>query len=169
MAGWELRQASAADAGAIAEVVVGEMQRFRGFAPEGWEPPPAAAESAELEPLLGSGRVWSLLAERGGKLVGVVSVSDARLGSQPSDEPGLAHLRHLFVAREEWGGGLARELHSAALERAREGESTEIRLFTPSGQTRARRFYERRGWQLRGTSTDRRLGLEVCEYRHILV
>jgi hypothetical protein len=44
-----------------------------------------------------------------------------------------------------------------------------MRLFTPSGQKRARRFYEREGWWLaRPPAFDERIGLEIAEYRRAL-
>jgi hypothetical protein len=45
-----------------------------------------------------------------------------------------------------------------------------MRLFTPSGQARARRFYEREGWTLAdGPYDDDHVGLPVVEYRRALV
>ncbi len=44
-----------------------------------------------------------------------------------------------------------------------------MRLHTPSGQARARRFYEREGWQAAGAhAADAVLGLETVEYRRRL-
>jgi hypothetical protein len=43
-----------------------------------------------------------------------------------------------------------------------------MRLFTPEGQTRARRFYEREGWTLHGGAVRRRLGIPLVEYRREL-
>jgi hypothetical protein len=52
-------------------------------------------------------------------------------------------------------------------EAARRGFPT-IRLFTPVGQARARRFYEREGWEERGEPFDAPLGLSLIEYRREL-
>ena len=42
----------------------------------------------------------------------------------------------------------------------------EMRLFTPVGQSRARRFYEREGWCSVGDPFDERgFGMELLEYR----
>lgn len=97
-----------------------------------------------------------------------MTISAAAASAEPLDDPGLAHLRHLFVARGEWGGGLARRLHAGALEHAAGLGYRAIRLFVPSAQTRARRFYERRGWLPEGSPRDSALGIEVVEYRHAL-
>ena len=72
----------------------------------------------------------------------------------------------LFVTREHWGTGLARRLHAAAIDEARARGFTGMRLFTPGGQQRARRFYEREGWSLaRPPPFDEPLGLEIAECR----
>jgi hypothetical protein len=44
-----------------------------------------------------------------------------------------------------------------------------MRLFTPAGQVRARRFYEREGWTVAGEPyDDEDLHLEIVEYRRAL-
>ena len=43
-----------------------------------------------------------------------------------------------------------------------------MRLYTPAGQARARRFYEREGFAAAGGPQDRGLGLPVIEYRRPL-
>ena len=60
-------------------------------------------------------------------------------------------------------------LHAAAVDEARARGFTAMRLFTPGGQERARRFYEREGWSLvRPPAFDERIGLEIAEYRRAL-
>ena len=70
------------------------------------------------------------------------------------DDPALAHVSNLFVRRDRWGGGLARELHRTAIDQACERGFREFRLFVAAGQTRARRFYEREGWRAAGDAFD---------------
>jgi putative acetyltransferase len=60
-------------------------------------------------------------------------------------------LQRLYVREGAWGGGLARELHAAALEALREGGTTRASLWCLAENPRARRFYERQGWRLNGT------------------
>ena len=87
----------------------------------------------------------------------------------PVGDPRLAHFRQLFVARAHWGSGLATRLHAAAIDEARARGFASMRLFTPGGQARARRFYEREGWSLaRPPAFDERIGLEIAEYRRAL-
>jgi GNAT superfamily N-acetyltransferase len=58
----------------------------------------------------------------------------------------------LYVAPERWGTGLAAELHDRALEVVRELGSERCHLWVLEANARARRFYERRGWQENGES-----------------
>jgi putative acetyltransferase len=69
--------------------------------------------------------------------VGVVSLSD-----------GL--LQTLYVMPEFWNRGIGSELHDLALDRLREMNVQEARLWTLTENPRARAFYEKRGWSLTG-------------------
>ena len=71
----------------------------------------------------------------------------AARAARPVEDPALGHLRNLFVARAQWGSGLATALLRAAEQDARDRGFTELRLFVAEGQARARRFYEREGWR----------------------
>jgi putative acetyltransferase len=69
--------------------------------------------------------------------VGVVSVGDGVLQT-------------LYVLPERWGRGIGSTLHDLALERLREANVQEARLWTLTDNQRARAFYEKRGWSLTG-------------------
>ena len=170
MSEYAFRAARPADAERIVAVTVEGFETYRSFAPEGWTPPSAAEEAERLVGLIGDDRVWYLVAEHEGVLVGHVGfLPAARLSFAPVDDPGLVHFRQLFVTREHWGTGLAKRLHDAAIDEARARGFTALRLFTPAGQERARRFYEREGWTLaRPPAFDARIGLEIAEYRRAL-
>jgi GNAT superfamily N-acetyltransferase len=56
----------------------------------------------------------------------------------------------LYVVPEQWGTGLAVDLHDRALELVRELESERCHLWVLEANTRARRFYERHGWRENG-------------------
>jgi GNAT superfamily N-acetyltransferase len=113
--------------------------------------------------------VFCLVAEDDAGLAGQVTLLPAARANRPVDEPGLAHLRNLFVRADLWGSGLARTLHAAALDAARERGFSAMRLFSAAGQARARRFYEREGWQCVGEPWhEAGLGLDVVEYRRAL-
>jgi ribosomal protein S18 acetylase RimI-like enzyme len=69
--------------------------------------------------------------------VGVVSV-------------GHGVLQTLYVMPEFWSRGIGSTLHDLALDRLREGNVQEARLWTLTENHRARAFYEKRGWSLTG-------------------
>lgn len=140
------RAATPADAERLASAVVFGLDDYRSFAPEGWEPPAVEAEAEHLIALLPDQRVWCLIAELGGRIVGQVTLLPAALGPRAVEDRRLAHLSNLFVDRELWGSGLATALHAAAVAAARERGFGALRLFCAAGQRRARRFYEREGW-----------------------
>jgi RimJ/RimL family protein N-acetyltransferase len=60
---------------------------------------------------------------------------------------------HFGIAVEHWGSGLAVAAHDAVLERLRNRGVTEVWLRVFTANHRARRFYEKLGWQLTGTRT----------------
>jgi GNAT superfamily N-acetyltransferase len=163
------RDATPADAEALARTVIDGFELYRAFAPAGWEPPPLASELDLAVRLLPDPRVWTRVAEEDGRIVGQISILPATMAGQPADEPGLAHLRNLFVDREHWGTGVAVTLLRAGAHEARTRGFTAMRLFTPAGQARARRFYEREGWRaVGGTFRVPALGLDLVEYRNAL-
>lgn len=69
-----------------------------------------------------------------GEPVGTISVRPPRLES-------------LFVVPEQWGSGVADLLHSAALQQIRSNDWLAAELDVMVDNVRARRFYEKRGWQ----------------------
>jgi GNAT superfamily N-acetyltransferase len=163
---YAFRAPVAGDVEQMVAVTVTGFESYRAFAPEGWEPPSTADEIERLEGLLGQDHVWYLVAEHEGELVGHVGFLAAdRLSFARVDDPRLAHFRQLFVMPAHWGTGLARRLHAAAIDEAGARGFTPLRLFTPAGQVRARRFYEREGWETDGVATfEEGLELELLVY-----
>jgi GNAT superfamily N-acetyltransferase len=135
-----VRDGVAADAGLAAGIQ--ERASVAGlahvFPPERY-PYPRAAILDRWTALLGGGEHRVLLAELDGEAVGVVAV-----------RPGW--LDGLYVVPEAWGTGVADMLHGAALDHLRRLGETECRLWVLEANARARRFYERRGWELDGTT-----------------
>jgi GNAT superfamily N-acetyltransferase len=167
--GLVFRTATPADAPRLAEVLVEGFETYRAFAPEDFRVPLAAEVAESMAERLERPTVWCLLAAEGTRVAGYVSLLPATDGRKPVDDPALAHFWMLFVRAPWWGTGLARELHHAALAAATERGYTAMRLFTPAGQARARRFYEREGWTLAaGPYPDEDLGIAVVEYRRPL-
>ena len=169
MTAYAFRIATPADTERIITVTMEGFETYRAFAPEGWRPPSASDESERLQGMLGEDHVWYRVAERDGDLVGLVGFLPADRTFAPPGDPDLAHFRQLFVVRAHWGTGLAAQLHGSAIDEARARGFTGMRLFTPAGQERARRFYEREGWALeRPPAFDGRIGLDIAEYRRAL-
>jgi GNAT superfamily N-acetyltransferase len=65
-------------------------------------------------------------------------------------------LQAIYVVPACWGTGVAAELHDLAIECLRANGADQATLEVIAGNTRARRFYERRDWKLagRGESLD---------------
>jgi GNAT superfamily N-acetyltransferase len=152
------RRATTADVEAILAIVKTGFDSYTTFAAPGWAPPDIADDRERTVALLSEPTTWGLLALDDGRPVGHFAFTPAR--RRTADEvpgdwrerepiPGLAHLWQLFVLPEWWGSGVAARL----------------RLFTPSGQARARRFYERRGWTPVVEQFNPELGLDLVEYR----
>jgi GNAT superfamily N-acetyltransferase len=164
-----LRAPTVADAEAMVAVTVEGFSGYRSFAPAGWVQPSAPEELERLRRLLADDDIWYRVAEHEGEIVGHVGFLPADRSFVPAGDRTLAHFRQLFVRTAHWGTGLATQLHAAAIDEARDRGFSGMRLFTPAGQGRARRFYEREGWSLaRPPAFDERIGLEIAEYRRAL-
>jgi GNAT superfamily N-acetyltransferase len=73
-------------------------------------------------------------------------------------------LERLFVIPEYWGRGIADVLHNAAVETWQSAGTRVVRLEVLEENRRARRFYERHGWN---RDARRRLG-EVPPYPDVI-
>jgi GNAT superfamily N-acetyltransferase len=101
-------------------------------------------------------RAW--IAERDGTVVGVAVCARKRK---------ICELRALYVVPDAWGSGAARALMNTGLAAMRERGATEATLWVGEPNARARRFYEREGWEEDG-KTKRSLGLRELRYRRAL-
>jgi len=152
------RDGTVADAAAMAETVGIGFESYRAFAPPGWGPPAFAVEVAAIRSRMLGHDAWALVALDGDEPAGHVA-----LLADPA--PATVYLWQLFVRPAHWGSGVADRLHEAFLEAARARGYERARLKTPLGQARARRFYERQGWETDGLATlDDTLGLELLVY-----
>jgi GNAT superfamily N-acetyltransferase len=147
-----------------------QRQGFAGYAtflPAGWTPPASETEAQGIRDRLEQPGAWCVIAQAGAEIAGHTGFLPAR----ESDEmrtpiPGLAHLWALFVREPWWGSGVAHELHGLALAEALARGYRSMRLFTPAGQARARRFYEREGWTTDGVERwEPMLAFDLVEYR----
>jgi predicted N-acetyltransferase YhbS len=165
-----LRPIRSDDLEAIAANVADAFAAYRSFVPPDWEPPAATHEAEHL-------RRWIQLADRWGQvaiereaIVGHVTTSLASSHSfRPDAEPSLVHLGHLFLRPTHFGSGLARRLLADAMGAAAARGFAAVRLFSPEGQARARRFYVREGFALVGEPFDPGFGLALVEYRRALI
>jgi GNAT superfamily N-acetyltransferase len=157
----KLRTAQPEDVPALLDISREGFETYRSFAPEGWEPPHfEESDVVAIEDVA----TW-ILAEEDAEPVGHVLLIPASRSREPVDDPRLGHLLMLFVRRRNWGTPVARSLHEAMLDAAADRGFTELRLFTPAGQKRARRFYEREGWRAVGDFPAPHLGFDVVQYR----
>jgi GNAT superfamily N-acetyltransferase len=163
--GMQLRPGEPGDAEGLAANVEEGFAGYARFAPPGWRPP--RQDRAQIRDRLADPSTWCLVAMAGPSIAGHASFLPAvSAAGETVADPQLAHLWHLFVRPSYQGSGLATLLHQRALAEARERGFRHMRLFTPAGHARARRFYEREGWSATGlTMVGRELGLPIAEYR----
>jgi GNAT superfamily N-acetyltransferase len=143
-----IRRATPGDATALAETTRLGFESYRSWNPPGWQPPPHGLEIRSIRTRLERPETWCVIAEAPdgpAGHVGFVAAQDP--GPPPAPIPGRAHLWMLFLRPPWWGTGLARRLHALALEEAAARGYRTMQLVTPTGQARARAFYEREGWR----------------------
>ena len=136
-----LRPMTAADVPAV--VAVQEPGAVRALAdvfPQDERPFPREDVAGRWLQELADPAVASLVVERGATVAGFVAVR--------GDE-----LLHFGIAVEHWGSGLAGVVHDVVLDGMRDAGVARARLRVFTGNGRARRFYERRGWRPTGERT----------------
>lgn len=143
-----VREATLADAEAAARAHAASAEAVYGR-------PRDLARTIEAwrEAIAGNGySAW--LAVEGEDVIGVLSVS-------------AAELKVLYVVPERWGTGAGQALIDKAHELLAQ-TTLEAGLTVLAGNPRARRFYERNGWELEETLVEPHFGgvpTEVCKYR----
>ncbi|HEX8086055.1 MAG TPA: GNAT family N-acetyltransferase [Solirubrobacteraceae bacterium] len=157
-----LRAAQPSDIPALLDITVKGFDTYRDFAPPGWRMPDFESLG---ERVIDEEAWWWVAAGEGGDPVGHALMIPAARSREPVDDPRLGHVMQLFVLPSHWGTGVARALHEAMVEEAPRRGFDELRLFTPSGQRRARAFYERERWRPLRELDDTALGFPVVEYR----
>jgi GNAT superfamily N-acetyltransferase len=167
VSGWSVRGVVPGDQPALERIAYAGLDTYAEFA-RGWTRPKSFDEhnAQRLAEMIPDPMFFGLIAEVGGEPIAHVTLWQAHTPDEPPVPiPGLGHLAQIFVLREWWGSGVAKELLDAAVSEGRRRRYERIRLFTPAGQARARRFYEREGWRPTGKrQVGRDLGLEIVEY-----
>ncbi|QYN35313.1 GNAT family N-acetyltransferase [Pseudonocardia sp. DSM 110487] len=151
----ELREATPADAHAIANVLVRSWRAaYRGLLPDDVL---AGLSLPDRE------RFWSeaLTARRPNTRVVVATSAGAVVGFAatgpplvPADraDPTIGDLYALYLDPDVWGRGIGTQLHTAALDRLRSCGFTHAGLWVLDTNERALRFYDRHGWAETGRS-----------------
>ena len=151
----EIRRASVTDAADVAAVHVRTWQaayahvfgseRLAGI---------DAARRVEVWTRALNAREPVFVADDEGRIVGFVSL-------------GGCELRAIYVLPDTWGTGAGPGLMRAAVAHLRERGCEEGFLWVLEDNPRARRFYEREGWELDGSrKEDEFLGVRVAEVRY---
>jgi GNAT superfamily N-acetyltransferase len=168
------RRGTVADVDLLGAIVQAGFDSYREFAPGEWRPPDVAAGRDRRADVFADPTTWVLIALLQGVPVGHVAFMPARAPSTGESGagwraraaiPGLVHLWQLFVLPDWWGCGVAPLLYDAAIAQMRAERYSDARLFTPSLQNRARRFYERRGWLAQEETWSAEFALAMTEYR----
>lgn len=147
-----VRRATAADADAIARVHVTAWQvGYRGLVDDAYLDGLDIAEWAARTRMHlatpGQAKEW-LVAEASGQIIGFTSYGPYRTARAP-DQPGSpadGEVHAIYLCPDHWGTGAGRALMDAAVDRLTTRGLTPVRLWTPTENTRARRFYERYGF-----------------------
>ena len=153
----EIRRASVADAADIANVHVRTWQAAYDhiFGSERLAELDVSRRVAGWTRVLDDGEPV-FVADDDGRVVGFVSV-------------GACELYAIYALPETWGSGAGHELMRAALEQLRGEGCGEAFLWVLEDNPRARRFYEREGWELDGErKEDDFLGVRVAEVRYTI-
>jgi GNAT superfamily N-acetyltransferase len=154
------------DAENMASVIAEGFAIYRAFGPPGWKPPADVTNPDVLRQRLRDEQTWIAVAPDGDDLAGLVGATSARRSRPGSDAPDdLAHLWLCFVRTRYHGTGLASRLLEWGVQAARDHGYTHMRLFAAAGQSRARRFYEREGWEATDDTRASELGPTEIRYR----
>jgi L-amino acid N-acyltransferase YncA len=158
----EIRRARSADAAAIAEVHVRTWQAAYDhiFAAERLAAIDVDARARLWEGWLTAGET-AFVAEDAGRVVAFAWIGAAR------EVPGAGELYAIYAIPEAWGSSAGTELMRQACAELRSAGFAEAILWVLGDNPRARRFYEREGWAVDGTSREiEHLGVRTEEVRY---
>jgi len=166
----ELRDATPADARAVATVIVASWRvAYRGQLPDDVLAGLSVADRERLwSDVLTAGppRTRTVVATIGPAVVGVAATGPPLVPADRAD-PAVGDLYALYLEPGLWDRGLGSRLHAAALDALRSNGFTHAGLWVLTTNERALRFYDRHGWIDTGrTQVDRGPGdVELHERR----
>ncbi|MEV4010271.1 GNAT family N-acetyltransferase [Nonomuraea angiospora] len=169
-----IRQATSADARAIADVHVRSWQAaYRGLVPQDYldDLDPAQRQPGwerRLAETAWPGR-GVLVAEADGDVVGFTSLLPTR--DEDEDPAAVAEIATIYLTPETWGRGIGKALMTTALGTLTRAGYRQATLWVLDTNVRARRFYEAAGWHGDGATkrdTSRGFVLTELRYRRLL-
>lgn len=147
-----IRPATVDDAETLAHVrTTGWQTAYRGIIPDSYLDRMDAAENARTQraalanPAPGTHCLAAITPE--GEVLGFVIFGPRRDDDLP---PAAGEVYFLYVLPEGWGSGAGLLLFERAMRDLRQAGYAPLVLWTLEGNRRARRFYERCGWQTDG-------------------
>lgn len=159
-------ESEARDTGRLALLSALGKQTYRHWAGNEWRPPTAAREEQRWRERFADRHSWVAMALQGAEVVGVVSITTARMeGGRGEEISGVAHLGGMFVHPERWGQGIGSALLLRAVAEMKQRGYRAAQLYTGVGNARSRRFYERHGWKpSHGDAKEQDEGVAVVRY-----
>jgi L-amino acid N-acyltransferase YncA len=158
----EVRRATVADAVAIADVHVRTWQVAyeHVFGSERLAGLDSAARAARWRRAIEDGEAV-FVAETDDRVVGFASIGPSR------DPAGVGELYAIYALPDSWGSGAGPALMRASVDALRVAGFREAILWVLDDNPRARRFYEREGWELGvARREDDFLGVRVPEAQY---
>jgi GNAT superfamily N-acetyltransferase len=145
-----IRPATPGDARSVAEVHVGSWRHaYRGMLPDEYLDRLSVDErEAMWHEAFADGTSGAFVAEMDGGIAGFASFAPSR---DDDASEGVGEIPAIYVAPSELGRGVGRELLAAATRALREGGYRRATLWVLEANARARRFYEKAGWNWDGT------------------
>jgi ribosomal protein S18 acetylase RimI-like enzyme len=146
----EIRQATAGDARAIAEVHVASSRKaYRGILDESLlERFSIERRTEQFEQAIGESTEEIIVAEDDGQIVGFATFGQSRDEGAADD---MGELWCIYVAPEFWGRGAGTALVNRVETLLRERECRRMTLWVLEVSDNARGFYQKRGFSLDGT------------------
>jgi GNAT superfamily N-acetyltransferase len=160
--GPQIREAGSLDVPMLARVHLRTVvSSYAGLFPPDAPVPTLGELEARWASDFDSPSVRVFLAEVDAEPVGTVAVR-----AQPHTAR-VGELRRLHVLPDVWNAGIGSALHDVAIGTLAKAGYTEAAIWVLEGNSRARNFYEHRGWMLVGGAVHQwpKLGVIVARYR----